>query len=92
MQTIYKIFNPHDGLYIDATSVDDAKEKLVNVIYDFFMAHTHESPYSICEVQDDGSEIWKNPLGEQIFSPDELKRFLMDANKLPVVILGDTNV
>jgi hypothetical protein len=76
MQTIYKIFNPATGEYEPAASKEECVQKLANRAWSFYIEYSHDQPYSIVEVHDNGSEVWRNPAGEEITSPEVIKQLI----------------
>jgi len=74
MQTKYAIFNPADGTYTYKDTYEDACLELVSVGYEFYKLHCHGHPCAYVEVQDDGSEIWKNSDGVVVPSPADVQK------------------
>lgn len=74
MQIVYKIFNPQTGQYADAFDSAECLSKLAETAWKYYCAHAHNAPYSICEMHEDGSQIWRNPQGEEILSPEQVLR------------------
>ena len=72
MAIIYKIFNPQTGEYLNSGDRIECANKLANVAWQHYLAHTHGSPYSICEINELGIQVWRNPQGEEILSPEEI--------------------
>lgn len=66
MKTIYKILDPTLGGYKDAATLEECQQLFAQTAFDFYMHHVHGVPYSICEVADDGSEVWRSPSGDEI--------------------------
>jgi hypothetical protein len=79
MQTVYKIFNPNTGTYVDADSVGSAKEMLAQQALEFYFMHTHQSPISIVEIDDNGIETWRNPASGETL---EYSEYLAILNRL----------
>jgi len=76
MKTQYAILSPVTGTY---TKVDDPKQVpalIAQAALDFYLAHTHQSPYTIINVNDDGSETWTSIKGEVLFDSVEAKKQL----------------
>jgi hypothetical protein len=74
----YAIFNPMTGLYSFATSVDERNSSILNTALSFYKSYSSENFYSVVTVQEDGSEIWTTPDGEQLKSPKELEAIQLD--------------
>jgi hypothetical protein len=74
MTIVYKIFNPQTGEYLNALDKADCTAKIVELAWQHYLAYTHGSPYSICEIDAVGNQVWRNPQGEEILSPEELLR------------------
>lgn len=72
MQKIYKIFNPATGEYDPAATEEECKQKLARRAWEFYFSYAHGTPYSIVEVHNNGTEIWRNPAGEEIISPEQV--------------------
>lgn len=89
---IYKIFNPSNALYADAETMDECIETVAQLAYDFFMKHTHNAPYSIVEVQDNGAEVWRTAEGDEIPNPNEIRMGIKSiAERITLNILGTKN-
>jgi hypothetical protein len=72
MTTIYKIFNPTTGEYATAETVDACAEVLADAAMYLLNNFTHNSPYSVVDINEDGSQVWRNPQGEEIVNLEEL--------------------
>jgi len=68
MQTVYRISNPAQGLYIETDSIESAKEAMIKQALEFYLQHTHQNPISVVEIDDVGAETWRN------LSSDEMRR------------------
>jgi hypothetical protein len=70
MSTVFKVFNPLTGRYVDATTQQELKTLLAQTAWEFFLAHTHSTPYSVVDIAADGSETWTSANGTSIPSPE----------------------
>lgn len=68
----FSVFDPATGKHTQVTSVEELKALIAQTALDFFNLHTHNRPYNIIDVGDDGSETWLSPDGEVVLSPDQL--------------------
>jgi hypothetical protein len=73
MQKIYKIFNPATGEYEPAATAEECKQKLAQRAWEFYFSYAHSTPYSIVEVHNDGSEVWRNPQGEEVLALEQVQ-------------------
>lgn len=75
MQVKYAILNPANGLYTYKDTYEEAVVQLAKQAVDCYSTfHCHGKPCSYVEVQDDGSEIWKNHDGAVVPSPAEIEK------------------
>ena len=74
MKTQYAIFNPANGSYTFKDTYEDACAELASVSYEFYKQQTHGQPCSYVEIQDDGSQIWRDGNGVIMPSPDDIKK------------------
>jgi hypothetical protein len=70
----YAIFNPSNGSYTYKDTYEDACSELASVGYEFYKSQTHGNPCTYIEVQDDGSEIWRNADGVILPSPEDIRK------------------
>lgn len=95
----YAYYNPITG----ENSYVNSKEELQNALADL-AAHVYlnhycssDSPYSIVEVLEDGSEKWYAPTGEERMTPEQLAAYMkqmqsfIDAIQIPSTVIGETN-
>jgi hypothetical protein len=90
MTKLFKIFNPLTGNYASAANEQERDALLAQTAWQLFLAHTHSTPFSIVEIQEDGSESWTAPDGSAIPSPesfDEAWKAVMNPNPTPVETL-----
>jgi hypothetical protein len=74
MQIKYAILNPLDGSYAFKDTYEEALAEIAARAIDVYTNHhCHGSPCSYVEVQDDGSEIWRNNEGVVIPNAVEAK-------------------
>jgi len=83
----YTVLNPMTGLYQDAETIDECLNLVSQTAYNLLLNHTHEQPYSIVEINDDGSETWRNPAGEEILSPAQIKANIKGLGIIPQTTL-----
>ena len=74
----YRLFNPVTGNHTDYQDLDILKKDLPKVILDFYLHHCHNAPYSVITVNEDNSESWADPVGDDIL---DLKKVLEDLSK-----------
>lgn len=74
MTTIYKIFNPATGEYVTAETVEACTDILINMAMSILNKFTQDAPYSVVTINEDGSETWRNPQGEEIVNLELLKQ------------------
>ena len=70
MQTKYKILNPVTGQYDTFDTFDACADELGIRAWEFYLLHTHHNPYTVVEINDDGSETWRNPTGDELHDPN----------------------
>lgn len=78
MTTVFKVLNPLTGLYIDSTSESERNSILFETAWNFYLSHTHNSPYSQVVINEDGSETWTAPNGTPQLSPAEIQKLIAD--------------
>jgi hypothetical protein len=76
MQKIYKIFNPATGEYEPAATLEECTIKLASQAWTFYLQYAHGQPYSVVEINDDGSEVWRTPAGEEMTNPEVMKQLI----------------
>lgn len=69
----FKVINPLDGSYTGAVTEQERNQLLAEIAWKFFLAHTHDAPYSVVVTNEDGSESWTSPNGSPQLSPAELE-------------------
>jgi hypothetical protein len=73
MTTIYKILNPLNGEYVTANTIEECEVYVVDLAFNLLNHVTHNAPYSVIDIKEDGSQVWRNPQGEEIADFDKLK-------------------
>jgi len=88
---IYKVLNPITGEYADTTTKEKCLAKLAETAWNFYLSQTHNQPYTVVTVNEDGSEVWQTPTGDTILSPAQIEETLQAGlpQTLPVSILGE---
>lgn len=66
MITIYKLFDPKTGSYIDIFDKEELIKTIAEKAFEFFLHHTHNSPYTVVTIDDDGVTTWKSAEGEDM--------------------------
>ena len=67
------ILNPQNGEYNYIDTMEELVDALAKQAVEFYLIHTHGSPFSTIEVLEDGSEMWRNSSGNEILSPAQMK-------------------
>jgi hypothetical protein len=70
---IFKVFNPYSGLYTDALSPAELLETLAKEAWEAYLVLTHGQPFSVVEVNADGSQTWRSANGDPQMSPEEVQ-------------------
>lgn len=93
MSIVYKIYHPLTGEHIDAYSSQECLEQLANLAMQCHMYYTNNSPYFIVETSADGtSQVWRNPQGEEVLSPEEITREVMFKQSALITTLPATPI
>lgn len=71
MTTRYALLNPANGSYELHDDLASLKAAMATNALEFFLLHTHGTPYSMVCDSPDGSETWRTPQGEEIVPPVE---------------------
>lgn len=73
MQTKFAYIHPTSREYIYVESIDELVSQLTTHAITTFIEHyCNGQPYTVVEVQDDGSEKWYSPDGTDLPSPAEI--------------------
>lgn len=73
MTTVYKILNPLNGEYVTANSADECFSFMADIALNLLTNYTHGAPYSVVDINEDGTQIWRNPQGDEIADPIKVK-------------------
>lgn len=95
----YATFNPAAGEYVVVNTLEEATKKAAEFALAFYFLHTHDTPCTVIDVAEDGSETWTSLSGEAVLSPEQVSaeleaqmsasgRFTVSAS-IPVSHLGD---
>ena len=82
---IYRVLNPTDGSYLDAGTLEQATDIMIQTAWDFFLHHTHGNPVSLVEILDNGNERWQNLDGTE---QQTVSNKMISNRSLPLSILG----
>jgi hypothetical protein len=74
MQTKYAILNPSTGIYTSKDTYEEACAELAAIGYAFYVEHCHGHPCAYVEVQEDGSEVWRNNEGVVVPSAADIQK------------------
>jgi hypothetical protein len=72
MTTIYKILNPLNGEYTTANSFEECSEFVADLAVNILNNFTQNAPYSVVDINEDGSQTWRTPQGVEIVNLEEL--------------------
>lgn len=73
MTNKFAVINPMTGLYTEASTEQERDTLLAQIAWDFFLSQTHNTPYSVVTINEDGSENWASPTGTPMKSPAQLE-------------------
>jgi hypothetical protein len=68
----FAVLNPLNGSYTKASTTEERNSTLADFAWKIYLSHTHNLPYSVVEINDDGSETWRNPQGDEIENLEKL--------------------
>lgn len=74
MITIYKVHNPYTGLYVDVDTIEELRSALAAEAWRAYMTLTHGQPFSAVTINADGTQVWRNPQGDEIPSPEDIQK------------------
>ena len=74
MSIVYKVLNPLNGEYLTANTAEECVEFVADLAVNLVNNLTHNAPYSIVEINEDGSQIWRNPAGEEMVNMEQVKK------------------
>lgn len=69
----YAVFNPADGLYTQVDTIEEAVAKSAEIACAFFLEHTHNNPFSVVQIAENGDETWYLASGEMMDSPAQIQ-------------------
>lgn len=91
----YAYIHPITREYLYAETREALQDSLAQHAAETYVSHyCNGQPYTIIEVQEDGSEKWYAPTGEQVMTAAELEakmrqlQSFANAGEIPVSILG----
>jgi len=91
----YAYIHPTTREYLYTSSREELRSNLAEFAAQTYVDHyCNGTAYTIVEVQEDGSEKWYSPTGEQVMSAAEIEaeiKYLKsfdDAGEIPVSVLG----
>lgn len=73
MTVQYAILNPLTGVYSFVSTEQERTEKLAQQAWEFYLIQVQSAPYSVVEANEDGSKTWRNPQGDEIDNPEEMR-------------------
>ncbi len=73
MATVYKILNPLNGEYVTANDFEECTQFAADIALNLLTHYTHGAFYSVVDINEDGTQIWRNPQGEEIADPIKVK-------------------
>lgn len=78
MTTKFAVINPLTGIYTYTETVQERNQLIANLAWAFFLSHTHNEPFSCVTINEDGSEAWRTPTGEERLSPQQIEAMLAE--------------
>ena len=78
MITIYKVHNPYTGLYTDVDTIEELRSALAAEAWRAYTTLTHGQPFSVVTINADGSQVWRNPQGDDIPSAEEIQNIIQN--------------
>ena len=72
----YIIVDPLTGLNTEVLTVEERNSTLASICVNFFLSQVHNNPYSIAEVNSDGTETWRNASGEETLNPAQIEELV----------------
>lgn len=82
MTTEYRLLDPNVGLYTTYNTLKEVQTASAKMAFEFFMAHTHQTPYVVVTINDDGSETWRAPDGDERVNPDEIAALIEEGIRI----------
>jgi hypothetical protein len=94
----YAYIHPDTREYQYVDTREALQDALAKYAAETYVNHfCNGSPFTVVEVQEDGSEKWYAPTGEQVMTPAEVEAKIKqlesfeNAGEIPVSILGSSN-
>lgn len=75
---VYKVFDPISGSYVQCDTKQVAHDVIASMALNYWLEHCHNQPYSVVEILEDGMTIWRNPEGDNIPNPEEIKKIFLE--------------
>ena len=69
MQTKYAVYDPSENKYFYFETKDEAIKYFWKAMFNFSYCYFHNTPFSVVEINDDGSESWKSADGSDMENP-----------------------
>jgi len=83
MTIIYKIFDPEKSKYIDCEDANKVVEIMANLAWKFYFFYCRNKPFQKVVVNEDGSELWADPEGNETLVPVDV------VNKIKELVTKD---
>lgn len=91
----YAYLHPYTREYLYTESREELQSKLAEFAAEVYVNHyCNGQPYTVVDVQEDGSEKWYAPTGEQVMTALEIETQIKQmqsfatAGEIPVTMLG----
>ena len=62
----YKVFNPEEGQYYQYFTLEECHKEVFQCMWAMYLKHTHNQPYVVVTINENGSETWAAPSGEDL--------------------------
>lgn len=72
----YAVKNPYASDYKFFDTREEAVTIACEYAYQLINVHTHGFPYTMVIFNDDGSQTWYNPSGDELTFPEEYKEYI----------------
>jgi hypothetical protein len=89
---VFKVLNPMTGAYIDAHTLEACYAQVAEIALSLLNSYTDNQPYSVCETDENGLEVWRNAHGEEIMSPALANQKMIDKLSVPLTSIEPTQV
>jgi hypothetical protein len=70
----YKVFNPEEGQYYEHFTLEKCHKEVFQGMWNMYIKHTHGHPYVVVTINEDGSERWASPSGEDLTEFQQLSQ------------------